>query len=175
MSTLAFDTSPLSHFARAGILSELAALTADDERVVVQAVADEIKAGIPKYPELSEVAALPWLVEVRVDSLQELRIFAQYARLLGSGARDIGEAATLAWSELNGATAIVDERAGTRLARQRGVEVHGTLWLIARGLRTDSISTRMAEDLVDQLNDTEAWFPCEGATFLTWARENALL
>jgi predicted nucleic acid-binding protein len=175
VTTLAFDTSPLSHFARAELLPELEMLIAEDECVVVQAVADEIKAGIAKHPELSEVSALPWLTEVRVDGLPELRLFAQYARLLGSGSRDIGEAATLAWAECNGATAIVDERAGTRHARQRDVDVHGTLWLIARGLQTGAVDVRMAEDLVDRLNDTEAWFPCGGATFLKWARENALL
>lgn len=33
----------------------------------------------------------------------------------------------LAWAEVNGAIAIVDERAGWNYGRERGVEVHGTL------------------------------------------------
>jgi hypothetical protein len=40
----------------------------------------------------------------------------------------------LAWAEVNGGIAVIDERAGTQAAQARGVAVHGTLWLIAKRL-----------------------------------------
>ena len=49
---------------------------------------------------------------VSVGGLEGLGSFAAYARLLGSGARNVGEAETLAWAETNEAIAVVDEAAG---------------------------------------------------------------
>jgi predicted nucleic acid-binding protein len=112
---------------------------------------------------------------VGVDTLEELRLFANYARRLGSGARDIGEAATLAWAEAHGGTAIVDERAGTRHGRERNVDVHGTLWLIAEGVRDGSLDASRCEALVDALQAAEAWFPCSGSDFMEWAQTEGLL
>jgi hypothetical protein len=48
---------------------------------------------------------------VSVGGLEGLGAFAAYARLLGSGARNVGEAET-AWAETNEAIAVVDEAAG---------------------------------------------------------------
>lgn len=175
MTCLVFDNSPLSHFARAHELGALEALTASHDRVVTQAVVDEIDQGSAEHPELGEVPGLGWLRVVRVDGLAELQAFAEYASRLGSGERDIGEASTLAWAEVHGATAIVDERAGTRQARERGIDVHGTLWLIAHGYRVGSLPEDRCRQLVDALRDTEAWFPCDGDAFLAWARQEGLL
>lgn len=80
----------------------------------------------------------------------------------------------LAWAEVNHAVAIIDERAGTRRGRQRGVEVHGTLWLVAEGFRLNLLSDEQAELLVTALSDTSAWFPCSGSEFLGWARREGL-
>jgi hypothetical protein len=95
--------------------------------LVTEAVLGEFGRGAESHIELKIIRTLDWLQVVRVDQLQELAVFAEYARVLGSGARDIGDAATLASAEVNLATAIVDKRAGTRLGRQRGVDLHGTL------------------------------------------------
>jgi predicted nucleic acid-binding protein len=94
---------------------------------------------------------------------------------LGSGERNIGEASVLAWAELNGATAIVDERAGANHGRQRGVQVHGSLWLIVEGYRGGHLDEGGAKALVDALRDTEAWFPCDGEGLFDWARSCGLL
>jgi predicted nucleic acid-binding protein len=172
---LIFDNSPLSHFARAGQLPGLERITANADRLVTEAVLGELDRGAELHIELKIIRTLDWLQVVRVDRLQELAVFAEYARVLGSGARDIGEAATLAWAEVNSATAIVDERAGTRLGRQRGVEVHGTLWLIVEGYRNGVLGGPEAEHLVDALSDAEAWFPCRGSEFIAWAQSEGLL
>jgi hypothetical protein len=60
-------------------------------------------------------------------------------------------------------------------ALQRGVTVHGTLWLIANGVRIGVLALPDAERLVDQLREAEAWLPCNGAQFLSWAKDRGLL
>jgi predicted nucleic acid-binding protein len=175
LKRLIFDTSPLSHFARAQELDTLAEVTAVWDRTVTQAVLDELVGGAAQHPVLALIGLQEWLTVVAIDTLDELRLFAEYARRLGSGSRDIGEAATLAWAEAHGATAVVDERAGTRHGRERGVDVHGTLWLIAQGLRTGSLDADQCEALVDALRAAEAWFPCSGSDFMHWAQAEGLL
>jgi predicted nucleic acid-binding protein len=102
LSQLVFNTSPLSHFARAGELSILEDLTSDDECFVTKAVLEELERGSVAHPELAEIRRLEWLTVVPVDSLAELQAFAEYSRRLGSGLREVGEASTLAWAETHG-------------------------------------------------------------------------
>jgi predicted nucleic acid-binding protein len=156
---LVFDNSPLSHFARAGELAALEVLTHAYDRVVTQAVLDEFARGGIEHAGLRDIQELDWLREVRVDGLAELQVFAVYAARLGSGARDIGEASTLAWAEVHEAVAVVDERAGTRHARERGLEVHGTLWLIAQGYQTDVSAARAASSLSMRCSTRRRGFP----------------
>jgi predicted nucleic acid-binding protein len=163
VTALVFNSSPLSHFARAGRLAVLDRLTAAHRRVVPQAVLDELRAGEPVHPPLA------------CDDLAELRAFAHYVRVLGAGERDIGEASVLAWAKVNRGIAVIDERAGTQAAHARGVAVHGTLWLIANGLNAGELLLPEAERLVDQLRSTDARLPCSGAEFFEWAKAQGLL
>lgn len=136
---------------------------------------DEIGRGATLYPLLAAIRGMPWLEPLRVDSLPGLQAFAAYARQLGSNDRDIGEASTLAWAEVNRATAIIDDRLATRVGRERGVEVHGTLWLVTRGLRRGVMAREEAPSLIDALARAEAWLPCTGDEFLAWADQHGLL
>ena len=173
--TLAFDNTPLSHFARAGHLVELERITGDQRRVTTQAVFDEIARGVDEHSSLTSVLDLEWLEIVAGGSIEELQAFVDYARRLGSGERNIGEASVLAWAETNSAIAIVDERAAANYGRERGVEVHGTLWLVAEAYRANHLDENGAAAMVDALRDAEAWFPCSGDTFFEWARAEGLL
>jgi predicted nucleic acid-binding protein len=173
VATLVFDTSPLSHFARAGRLDALRSVVAGHRCVVTAAVADEL-ANAARHPEITG-ADWTWLEPVKVDSLALLGVFGAYARILGSGPRDVGEAATLAWAEVNGAIAVVDEAAGRRAAQTRGVEVHGTLWLVTEAVRAEALGDSDAVALVEALRQSGAWLPCTGQEFLAWARQNGLL
>lgn len=174
MATLVFDTSPLSHFARANHIHTLRRIASAHRCTVTQAVLDEIGAGARKYPELGN-ADLTWLEVVPVDSLAAMRVLFEYARVLGSGTRDVGEAATLTFAEMHGAIAIVDEAAGRAAGWARGVTVHGTLWLVAEGFKATLLSEGDTVALVNQLRAAEAWFPCDGERFLAWARAQGLL
>ena len=136
---------------------------------------DELARGETIHPALAGVGTLPWLREVSVDGLLELQAFVAYARRLGSGDRDIGEASTLGWAEVHGAIPILDERAGTRHAKERGLDVHGTIWLIVRGFRVGLLTENRAKGLVDALRMAEAWLPCDGDTLFDFARREGLL
>lgn len=173
-ATLVFDTSPLSHFARAGRLGTLRQITSGYRCTITKAVRDEITAGARKHPELGS-ADLGWLEIVPVDGLAAMRLLFEYARVLGSGSRDIGEATTLAFAELYGAIAVIDEAAAKKVGTERGVAVHGTLWLVAEGFKATLLDETETGALVNQLRAAEAWFPCDGAEFFTWAREKGLL
>ena len=167
---LIFDSTPLVHFARADRLVVLDQISVPYGGCrVARAVLDEVARGAASFPKLSDVLGLDWLTPVDCDGLAELQAFARYSLVLGSGERDIGEAITLAWAEVHNGTAIVDERAGAREGRARGVDVHGSLWLIAEGHRTELLSKDEAEDLVDQLAAHGQWLPCSGSEFVGWA------
>jgi predicted nucleic acid-binding protein len=45
----------------------------------------------------------------------------------------------------------IDERAGSRIAQRDGIAVHGTLWLVADGLRTGRLARADGERIVDEL------------------------
>ena len=173
--TIVFDNTPLSHFARACRLAELEAITEGHRRVTTEAVRGELEDALAQHPEIDEVLRLPWLEVVSTGTLNELRAFAEYARRLGTGVRNVGEASVLAWAEVNAAIAIVDERAATNHGRERRVDVHGSLWLVCEGYRVGQLDQPAAEALVDALRATQIWFPCSGATFFDWARREGLL
>lgn len=94
MTSLVFDTTALSHFARAGRMDELQIVGAKDEPVLLAEVAAELARGIPSYPSLGSAAAGGgWLKQVELQELTELAAFARYKGELGGGPdRNNGEA-----------------------------------------------------------------------------------
>lgn len=174
--TLIFDASPLNHFARARELHTLQQLVSGHRCVVTVAVRQELHAGAAHHPALVEIDTLPWLETVRVDGLDELYRVAEYLRRLGSTERNAGEASVLAWAELHGAIAYVDDQAACNVARARGVTVYRTLNLIVRGHRAGYFTEQRAQELVVALVDTGARFPPQAQDDLfTWARLERLL
>lgn len=174
--TLIFDASPLNHFARAGKLDTLQQLVSGHRCVVTIAVRQELQAGATRHRELAAIDRLPWIETVRVDGLEELYRVAEYLRRLGSTQRNAGEASVLAWAELNGAIAYVDDQVACNVARARGVTVYRTLNLIVRGHRAGYFTEDQAQGLVVDLASTGARFPPQAQTDLfTWARLEHLL
>lgn len=165
MADLVFDTTPLSHFCRAGHLRTLEVLTEAHVRLATRAVRDEIRRGVPQYPELQAVIDAPWLQEVPVDGLEEIPALLFYATRLVTGTRNVGEAATLAWAEVHDAIAIVDDDGARQLASERRVRKHGSLWLIIGGVRANTLTMEEASGVVSQLVGLGARLPCTGQTF----------
>jgi predicted nucleic acid-binding protein len=172
---LVFDSSPLNYFARSNQLAVLEALAKGRDCVATQAVADELLRGATRFAQLYQVATLPWLRIVDEQSLTFLSLFSEYHRRLGGGSRNVGEATVLAYAELHGATACIDDRVAVRHGRERGVSLTGSLALVCDGLRQGILNEAGACAVVDLLVDHEAFLPCDGATFLDWARREGHL
>jgi predicted nucleic acid-binding protein len=171
VTSLVFDTTALSHFARAGRIDELRMAVADDEPVLLAEVAAELARGIPGYPSLGSAAAGGWLKQVELEELPELAAFARYKGELGGGPeRNNGEAAVLAWVSVNGGAGIIDEVAARTMGDRERLQVHGSLWLLIRSFKTRVHDRATAEAIVDDLIGTGMRLPVSsGAALFAWA------
>jgi predicted nucleic acid-binding protein len=172
---LAFDSSPLNYIARASKLPFLEKLVVGNDCVITRAVEEELLRGASKHIQLYQVSAQEWIRVVDDSSIAFLQLFSEYHSRLGGGGRNIGESATLAYAELHGLTACIDDRAARRHGQERGVPLTGTLELVCRGIRSNVVEEADAIQVVDLLCDHEAFLPCDGSTFLGWARAEGLL
>jgi predicted nucleic acid-binding protein len=173
---LVFDNTPLSHFARAGRLDILEKLVSPYRCLTPAEVTSEIHDGIAVHPSLAKVLSAQWLEVVELRQVDEVVAFARYKAELGGGpARNNGEAAVLGWTAVHGGVAIIDERAGARIAQRDGIEVHGTLWLLANGVRADYLARSDAERIIDELAETDMALPVDGPGFFAWAYDEGLL
>lgn len=175
LGQLAFDSSPLNYMARSGQLPLLGKLVAGRDCVITRAVDEEILRGASKHAQLYQVSTQEWIRVVEDSSIEFLLLFSEYHGRLGRGGHNIGESATLAYAELHGLTACVDDRAARRHAQERGVPLTGTLELVCQGVRSKILEEAEAARAVDLLRDHEAFLPCDGSTFLEWARAEGFL
>jgi predicted nucleic acid-binding protein len=172
---LVFDTTCLSHFARADRLDVLGDLILGVESYIPHVVREEIREGVAVYPDLTRVLQVEWLRVVALDSLDRLRRFAVWSSRVGAGRRNLGEASVLAVAEELGAIALIDERDATRVGRSYGVNAHGTIWLLASLCRDGKLSEIAASNLVDNLASTGMRLPCTGAGFRRYVGASGLL
>lgn len=172
---LVFDTTCLSHFARADRLDVLGNLLAGTESFVPHVVREEIRDGSNEYPELTRVLDMEWLRVVALDTLDRLRRFTVWAGRVGAETRNLGEAGVLAVAEELGAVALIDERGATQVGRSYGIDVHGTIWLLAGACREGKLTEVAASNLLHDLSATGMHLPCTGAEFPRYARTNGLL
>jgi predicted nucleic acid-binding protein len=177
VTSLVFDTTALSHFARAGRTDELKTAIVDDEPVLLAEVAAELVRGIPGYPSLASAAAGGWLKQVELEELPELAAFARFKGELGGGPdRNNGEAAVLAWVSVNSGIAIIDELVARALGGREGLQVHGSLWLLIRSFKTHVLDRATVEAIVDDLIATGMRLPVStGAALFAWAYETGIL
>lgn len=175
--SLVFDSSVLSGFARAQLLGPLRDLTEGFDRLTTQSVLDELKRGASLFPLLDDALSLDWLQVVRVDGLAELIVFTECADRLGSRReRNVGEASVLAWADVNQQIALIDDGTARQVGLDRGVAVHGSLWLMARGVSKGEITMDDATGMIDSLvAQGGAYLPCSGEQFASWAAANGLL
>lgn len=176
MNVLIFDNTVLSHFARAGQLDTLEQLVRGCRCITTSEVAREIVGGIREHPALAQVLDRDWIEIVELDDVTEIVEFARYKGEFGGGPdRNNGESSVLAWAKVHGGTAVIDEDVATRSARRDGIPVHGTLWLVANGVRDGGLKRDAAERIVDELAATDMRLPVDGASFFAWAYREGLL
>ena len=172
---LVFDATSLSHFARADRLDVLRGLLSADECWTTQVVLQELRKGAAEHPALELVTEGNWLSVAEFDTPAMTIRFAEWARRIGAEDRDFGEASVFAIAELRGGIAITDDRRAVVVAQATGLEVHGTIWLLAQACRDGKLSEPGAGGLIDALRGTGHRLPCTGNEFPTFARRNKLL
>jgi len=169
------DAMSLSHFARADRFDVLRDLLVGKECWTTRVVLEEVRRGVAAHPALNDVLAADWLKIAQLDTVNEITHFALWAGRVGSGERDLGEASVFAVAELRSGTAITDDQEAVRVARNFGLDVHGTIWLLAGACRDGKLSLPAAGNLIDVLRATELRLPCTGAEFPGYAGEHRLL
>jgi predicted nucleic acid-binding protein len=171
---LVLDATCLSHFARAERLDVLCDLLIGRDCWTTGVVLDELDRGVMAHPALAQVATQDWLKVAPLDSLDEIMLFATWARRVGSGERDRGEASVFAVAESRGAIAISDDRNAVRVARTYGISVHGTIWVLAEACQTGKLTEHAVGNLIDVLRSTGHRLPCTGAEFPEYALRHGL-
>lgn len=172
---LILDTMCLSHFALIERLDVLGELLSGGECWTTAIVKDELSRGVEDHPLLRNALDLPWLQVAALDELTEIQLFAKWSRLIGTTDRDHGEASIFAVSELLDGIALTDDQKATRVARASGLDVHGTIWLLAQLCREGKILEAGAGNLIDMLRDSGMRLPCSGSQFGSWATAHGLL
>jgi hypothetical protein len=142
---------------------------------VTDIVRDEIRRGRATRSQLAAVESAEWLGNGNLATDAELIAFLGWTERIGSTERDRGEASVFAFAEVHGATAITDDRQATTVARIRGLEVHGSLWLIASFCAAGKLTAHAASGLIETLRAVGLRLPCTGGRFPAWARANGLL
>lgn len=175
MNPIVFDTTCVSHFARAGRLDVLEAVTDGWDRIIPNEVAAEVHRGVDGHPALSSVFAQPWLRIVELDMPEVVYAATFKGELGGAPEAHLGECAVLAWAKAHGGIAVVDDGAARALAAHHEVPVRGTLSLVVLGFKSGCLDRDTAESLVDELASTDMRLPVDGAGFFAWAYEDGLL
>ncbi len=172
MNTLVFDTGPLSHFARAGLLDALKSVVGERSAVIPEAVEKELREGVHQHPSIQSVLDADWIEVRKLDSVEELAAFAKYAERLVSGKRNIGEAAALGLAETPSGCAVVDDGVAHKVASRHVVSVKRTLALLCQAIRDGVLTIDTVSSIADELIETDYRSPFEQREFARWAAEN---
>ncbi|MEU0884816.1 hypothetical protein ABZ345_40015 [Lentzea sp. NPDC005914] len=172
---LVLDTMCLSHFALIERLDVLGDLLSGGDCWTTAIVKDELSRGLDEHPLLRNALDLPWLQVAALDELNEIQLFVKWSRLIGTTDRDHGEASVFAVGELLDGIALTDDRDAVKVARANGLEVHGTIWLLAQLCCDGKITEAAAGNLVDMLRESGMRLPCTGAQFSSWTKKHGLL
>ncbi|MEV4384111.1 hypothetical protein AB0J68_00030 [Micromonospora sp. NPDC049580] len=172
---LVFDTTVLHHFALADRLDVLADLIVGRRAATTAVVLDELRTSAQREPALTAALKLAWIDVIALDTITEIRCFSDWVRRIGADRRDVGEASVFAAAEIHGGTAVTDDRIATKVGRAYGLEVHGTIWLLADRCRSGRLTEVNAGAIIDALRETQHRLPCTGAEFPSYARKAGLL
>ncbi|GGK79387.1 hypothetical protein Sme01_21840 [Sphaerisporangium melleum] len=173
LPSLVADAMVIHHFAKADRLDVLGACVV--QMTTTNIVADEIERYVHHYPSLVSLAKLEWLQILPQDTDEELIALHRWAALLGAGAYDLGEASVFAAAETHSMIALTDDRDATRVGRRRGLEIHGTVWLLTRLYALQKMTLVEICGHVDALRSTGMRLPCTGTELPRWAQHHGLL
>lgn len=171
---LVWDTSPIFHTIKAGKIEVLGDIAQNGQgcarrNVTTQAVMSEISSF--QLP----LADTEWLEVVHVDDLSELEALVEWMSRVSGSKSNHGEATVLAWAEIHSATAVVDDGDARRIGRSAGLDIWGSLRVIAESVSAGYTTSHVAVALVDAMIDSGARYPCARGQFINWAKQNGLL
>jgi len=167
-----FDTGPLSHFARAGLLGALQLVVGERRAVIPAAVQNELRNGAHLHPSVQAALDATWIETRELESTQEIAAFSKYAERLVSGSRNVGEAAVLALAETLPGCAVVDDAAAHKFASGQGVHVTRTLALLCQSISQGVLNVATVSSIADELLETDYRLPFAKGEFELWATEN---
>lgn len=172
--TLVWDASPLHHAIKADRIDVLADVARSRRgalcrNITTAAVIEELK-----HHGLS-TGALEWIEVVHVDGLAELTSLAAWMDRVSGDKSNQGEAIVLAWSEMHGGIPIIDDLDARGAARSGGLEVWGSLRVLADAVCDGRLTEYAADRFVDALIETGARYPCQPGKFSCWAKKAGIL
>lgn len=168
---LVWDASGLHHAAKADRLDVLGDVAKPFDSVTTAAVVEELA----RYGLAEQVERSGWLQIVHVDGLSELLPLVRWTGLLSGDVHHRGEATVCAWAEAHGTIAIIDDADAKVAAARGGLEVHGSLWVLAAGVRAGALGELAAGGLADAFVREGARYPFPTRGFSAWARRCGLL
>ncbi|WP_063727776.1 hypothetical protein [Streptomyces sp. RTd22] len=171
---LVWDTSPLHHAIKADkidILGDIAQNSNGVPRrnITTQAVIEELA-----HHQLP-CTGLSWLEIKHVDGLDELGALVEWMDRVSGQRSNQGEATVLAWAQVHKAVAVIDDGDARRIGRDAGLEIWGSLRVIAESVRDGRTTAYAATAFVDALMATGARYPCRQGEFVQWAKQVSLL
>lgn len=167
---LVFDTMTLSAYAEADRLDVLGSLLAGYMCWTTNVVHEELRSRPGYHTYLGRIDELDWLRVTRLESDDEIDSYLTWAdERLGGGPAGRGEASVLAYAETHAMAAITDDKKARRVGAEYGVEVHGSLWVLAGACRTGKLTERGAGSLIDDVRAVGLYLPCDGEGFAAWA------
>ncbi|MCY3893293.1 MAG: nucleotide-binding protein [Acidimicrobiaceae bacterium] len=170
-----FDTGPLSHFARAGLLDALQLVVGERRAVIPAAVRNELRNGAHLHPSVQAALDATWIETHELKSTQETAAFSKYAERLVSGSRNVGEAAVLALAETLPGCAVIDDAAAHKFASRQGVHVTRTLALLCQAISQGILTAETVSSIADELLETDYRLPFARGEFELWAAENLVV
>ncbi|WP_282202162.1 hypothetical protein [Kitasatospora fiedleri] len=172
--TLVWDASPLFHAVKADHIDLLADFARESQGVPRRNVTTATVVHELSHADL-DVSGLGWLEVVHVDGLDELGALVRWMAVVSGERSNQGEATVLAWAEVHGATAVIDDADARRAARKHAMPVQGSLRVLADALREGRVTEYAANAFADATAATGARYPFGPGGFLSWAGRMKLL
>ncbi|WP_052681925.1 hypothetical protein [Saccharothrix sp. ST-888] len=172
--TLVWDTSPLFHAIKADRIDLLADLAREWQGVPRRNITTATVIHELTHANL-DISGLGWLELVHVDGLDELGALVRWMAVVSGERSNQGEATVLAWAEVHGGTAVIDDADARRAAQTHGLPVQGSLRVLAEALKEGRVTEYAANAFADALAETGARYPFGPGGFLAWAQRMRLL
>lgn len=172
------DTSTYTHLCRAGHGWIIEALAPGGVILIPDEVNTEIEVGRTFYPRIPAIAGLAWAETTVLTDEETFTLLMLKAERGGTDpAKDLGECAVIACAQHRGHIAVIDERAAVAQARERGIPVIDTLWIVIEAYKSlFDRDTHRAAEVINDLIDTGMRLPItSGESLMVWAYEEGLL